>query len=151
MPNAVNLNKKPHGWVEEIVSITTATKTLKATDSGKVFAFNKADGIVVTLPTCAAGLVFKFVVQTTFTTAGQINTAATDELYTGGLLINDPTIATDMNFFQPDVSDDDTIDLGAATQGWLAGGTIILTGLSATRWHVEGTLAGDGTLSTPFE
>ena len=151
MPNAVNLNKKPHGWVEEIVSITTATKTLKATDSGKVFAFNKADGIVVTLPTCAAGLVFKFVVQTTFSSAGQITTAAADELYTGGLMLVDPTTAGDMNFFQPDVSDDVTIDMEGVEEGWLVGGTITLTGLSATRWFVEGTIVGDATLANPFQ
>jgi|TARA_Y100000296_G_C5077266_1_gene207994 hypothetical protein len=139
------------GVKDKIVSITAATRTLTAAESGTVFSFNKADGITVTLPTAAAGLTYKFVVGTTFTSAGKINTAATDELYVGGLMLVDPATATDMNFFAADVSNDDTIDLGSVEQGWLVGGTITLVGLSSTRWHVEGTLLGDATLATPFE
>ena len=102
-------------------------------------------------PSAAPGLNFKFIVGTTFTTAGQINTAATDELYVGTLMIVDPATATDMNAFSADVSNDDTIDLGTAGQGWLQGGMINIVGISDTRWHVDGLLVGDGTLATPFE
>ena len=134
-----------------ITSITAATRTIRADESGTHFSLNVASGTTVTLPTCAAGLVYYFSVGTTFTTAGLINTAATDELYVGGLTLNDPATATDMNFFSADVTNDDTIDLGSAGQGWLQGGQFKLVGLSATRWHVEGSLVGDGTLATPFE
>ena len=51
----------------------------------------------------------------------------------------------------PDASDDDTIDLGTAAQGWLVGGVIRLVATSAAVWHCEAFLHGDGTLATPFE
>ena len=134
-----------------VTSITTATYTVTAAQSGTHFSLNRAAGMTVTLPTCAAGLVYHFSVGTTFTSAGLINTAATDELYVGGLTIVDPGTVGDTNFFQPDVTDDDTIDLGKIEQGWLQGGQFKLVGLRATRWHVEGTLVGDAIAETPFE
>ena len=137
--------------VDNKVEFLTASRTLTANDSGKVLVLSVAGGLTVTLPSAAPGLNFKFIVGTTFTTAGQINTAATDELYVGTLMIVDPATATDMNAFSADVSNDDTIDLGSIEQGWLVGGWFNLVALSDTRWHVEGQLVGDATLATPFE
>jgi|TARA_Y100000296_G_scaffold35739_1_gene41417 hypothetical protein len=133
------------------VEFLTASRTLTANDSGKVLVLSVAGGLTVTLPSAAPGLNFKFIVGTTFTTAGLINTAATDELYVGQLNIVDPATAGDMNSFSADVSNDDTIDLGSIEQGWLVGGWFNLVAISETRWHVEGQLVGDATLATPFE
>ena len=133
------------------VEFLTASRTLTANDSGKVLVLSVAGGLTVTLPSAAPGLNFKFVVGTTFTTEGLINTAATDELYVGTLMLVDPATATDMNAFSADVSNDDTIDLGSAAQGWLQGGWFNLVAISETRWHVDGQLVGDGALATPFE
>jgi len=138
-------------FLKPYTSITDSTYTVTSAMSGTTFGLNAAGGIVVTLPTAAAGLHYKFIVGTTFTTAGQINTAATDELYTGFAMIFDPATATDTNTFIPDASDDDTIDLGTAAQGWLIGGVIDLVGTSTTRWNVAAMLHGDGSLATPFE
>ena len=68
---------------DNIVDITAATYTVASTQSGAVFTLNRAAGIVVTLPTAAAGLQYTFIVGTTFTGAGQINTGNTDDLYSG--------------------------------------------------------------------
>ena len=136
---------------DNVVSITDATYTVATTQSGAVFDLNRAAGIVVTLPSAAAGLNYTFIVGTTFTGAGQINTGATDDLYSGFAHIFDPATATDMNTFIPDASNDDTIDLGSAAQGWLVGGIIRLKATSAAVWHCEAFLHGDGTLATPFE
>ena len=133
------------------VKVLTASHTLTAEDSGSLIVLDVAGGLTVTLPTCAPGLNFKFIVKTTFTTAGLINTAATDELYVGTLMLVDPASATDMNSFSADVSNDDTIDLGSAGQGWLQGGWFNIVGTSDSTWHVDGQLVGDGTLATPFE
>ena len=59
---------------KNVSSITSATKSVESTDSGTVYTLNRAAGIVVTLPTAAAGLHYTFIVGTTFTGAGQINT-----------------------------------------------------------------------------
>jgi hypothetical protein len=125
---------------DNIVSITDATYSVASTQSGAVFDLNRAAGIVVTLPTAVAGL-----------GAGQINTQNTSDLYSGFAMLFDPATATDMNAFIPDASDDDTIDLGTAAQGWLVGGIIRLKATTAAVWHCEAHLHGDGSLATPFE
>ena len=134
-----------------VSSITAATKSVESTDSGTVYTLNRAAGIVVTLPTAAAGLNYTFIVGTTFTGAGQINTDNSSDLFSGFAQLFDPATATDTNTFIPDASDDDTIDLGSAGQGWLVGGIIRLKATTAAVWHCEAFLHGDGTLATPFE
>ena len=134
-----------------VSSITSATKSVESTDSGTVFTLNRAAGIVVTLPTAAAGYNYTFIVGTTFTGAGQITADNASDLLSGFAYVFDPATATDNNTFIPDASDDVTIDLGTAGQGWLVGGIIRLVATSASVWHCEAYLHGDGTLATPFE
>jgi hypothetical protein len=134
-----------------IVSIEDATYTVATTQSGAVFTLNRAAGIVVTLPTAAAGLQYTFIVGTTFTGAGQINTQNASDLYSGFAQIFDNGTAGDTNTFIPDASNDDTIDLGSIEQGWLVGGIIRLKATTAAVWHCEAFLSGDATLATPFE
>ena len=134
-----------------VSSITSATKSVESTDSGTVYTLNRAAGIVVTLPTAVAGINYTFIVGTTFTGAGQITADNASDLLSGFAYIFDPATATDNNTFIPDASDDDTIDLGSAAQGWLVGGIIRLVATSAAVWHCEAYLHGDGTLATPFE
>jgi hypothetical protein len=137
-----------------VVTITTATYAVTAAQSGTTFILSRAAGIVVTLPeltAAASGEQYSFIVGTTFTGAGQINTGATADLYSGFAIMSDPATAGDTNTFIPDQSNDDTIDLGAIEQGWLSGGLITLTAQSATRWHCAAYLLGDATLATPFE
>tara|TARA_R110000824_G_scaffold6261_2_gene29021 strand:- start:747 stop:1331 length:585 start_codon:yes stop_codon:yes gene_type:complete len=132
-------------------SITAATKTLTAADSGTVYGFNRAAGIVVTLPTPAAGVQYQFLVETTFSGAGQIKTATTDgtDGFLGTAVVYDAGVASDNQSFNPAASND-VIDLGQIEQGWLTGGWIRLTGVNTTTWWVEAFLMGDATLATPF-
>ena len=134
-----------------VSSITSATKSVESTDSGTVYTLNRAAGIVVTLPTAVAGLNYTFIVGTTFTGAGQITADNASDLLSGFAYVFDPATATDNNTFIPDASDDVTIDLGSAAQGWLVGGIIRLVATSAAIWHCEAYLHGDGSLATPFE
>ena len=134
-----------------ISSITDATKSVESTDSGTVYTLNRAAGIVITLPSAVAGLSYTFIVGTTFSGAGQINTDNSSDLFSGFAQLFDPATATDTNTFIPDASDDDTIDLGSAAQGWLVGGVIRLVATTAAVWHCEAFLHGDGSLATPFE
>jgi hypothetical protein len=148
---------KVFGHVRVYESITSATKTLLATDSGTIFGFNKDDGIAVTLPTPQAGLHYKFLVETTFTAAVSITTATSDG--TDGFLGNVSIVDTGANAAAADrfncqpAASNDTIDLRGAndsTAGRLTGGWITLTGLNSTTWWVEGLLMGDGALATVF-
>ena len=132
-------------------SITAATKTLTSADSGTVYGLNRAAGIVVTLPTPAAGVQYQFLVETTFSGAGQIKTATTDgtDGFLGTAVVYDAGVASDNQSFNPAASND-VIDLGSIEQGWLTGGWIRLTGVNTTTWWVEAFLMGDATLATPF-
>ena len=132
-------------------SITAATKTITSADSGTTFGFNRAAGIVVTLPTPAAGVNYQFLVETTFTGAGQIKTATTDgtDGFLGTAFLFDTGQIGETDNFHPAASND-IIDLGAVEQGWLTGGFIRLMGVNTTTWFVEAFLMGDGTLATPF-
>tara|TARA_R110001583_G_scaffold107487_1_gene256084 strand:+ start:161 stop:745 length:585 start_codon:yes stop_codon:yes gene_type:complete len=132
-------------------SITAATKTLTSADTGTTYGFNRAAGIVVTLPTPAAGITYQFLVETTFTGAGQIKTATTDgtDGFLGTAFLFDTGEIGETDNFHP-ASSNDVIDLGAVEQGWLTGGFIRLTGVNTTTWFVEAFLMGDGTLATPF-
>jgi hypothetical protein len=53
----------------DLVEIKTASFTVTAQDSGKIYVINAAD-VVATLPATAAGLQYTFVVQTLSTTTG---------------------------------------------------------------------------------
>ena len=53
--------------IKDVENVTAATKTLTAADTGTTFLMNRAGGIVITLPTAAAGLHYKFIIGTTFT------------------------------------------------------------------------------------
>ena len=146
--------KTPVTLGDGVVTITDATYTVTSAQSGSTFIFARAAGIVVTLPeltAAASGEQYTFIVGTTFSGAGKINTGATADLYSGFAIMSDPGTATDTNTFIPDQSNDDTIDLGEIEQGWLSGGMITLTAQSATRWHCAAYLIGDATLATPFE
>ena len=138
-------------FVKDYESITDATKTLTAADSGTTYGFNRAAGIVVTLPTPAAGVHYTFLVETTFTGAGQIKTATTDgtDGFLGTAFVFDTGEIGETDNFHP-ASSNDIIDLGQVEQGWLTGGFIRLTGVNTTTWFVEAFLMGDGTLATPF-
>jgi len=132
-------------------SITDATKTITSADSGTIYGFNRAAGIVVTLPTPAAGIEYTFLVETTFSGAGQIKTATTDgtDGFLGTAFLFDTGEIGETDNFHP-ASSNDVIDLGAIEQGWLTGGYIKLLGVNTTTWWVEAWLMGDGTLATPF-
>jgi len=132
-------------------SITDATKTITSADSGTIYGFNRAGGIVVTLPTPAAGIEYTFLVETTFTGAGQIKTATTDgtDGFLGTAFLFDTGEIGETDNFHP-ASSNDVIDLGQVEQGWLTGGYIKLLGVNTTTWWVEAWLMGDGTLATPF-
>ena len=109
-------------------SITDATKTITSADSGTVYGFNRAAGIVVTLPPPAAGITYKFLVETTFTGAGQIKPATTDgtDGFLGTAFLFDTGEIGETDNFHAS-SSNDIIDLGAVEQGWLTGGWINLT------------------------
>jgi hypothetical protein len=143
-------------------SLTAATKSVTTADSGTTYVFNRAAGVVVTLPTAAAGLYYKFIVGTAITSnAGTIKGASANDIFTAYSMVNlfdkDNNVAQSKIFYA-DGSDDDVFSMDGTTTGGEKGSVIECFGIatggqgSATAvWHLYSPLLiGDGTLATPF-
>ena len=147
--------------IKDVENVTAATKTLTAADTGTTFLMNRAGGIVITLPTAAAGLHYKFIIGTTFTGTFSIDAAAAVDIFTAGSTIvisdKDAPGTVSLKQFHADGSDDDKMTMDADTKGRFVGGGIDCLGIatggqgSATAvWQMNGFTFGDGTLATPF-
>lgn len=73
-----------NGTAQQVpAEILTTTRTLRADESGKTFYLNLAAGFVVTLPTPALGLEFKFIVMTSPTGSYTIVTNGSSNILCG--------------------------------------------------------------------
>ena len=147
--------------IKDVENVTAATKTLTAADTGTTFLMNRAGGIVITLPTAAAGLHYKFIIGTTFTGTFSIDAAAAVDIFTAAstIIISDKDApgTVSLKQFHADGSDDDKMVMDADTKGRFVGGVIDCLGIatggqsSATAvWQMNGFTFGDGSLATPF-
>lgn len=140
------------GVARQVISDAGALRTLTAAESGALVLFNRAAGIVYTLPVIGAndvGMYFDFCVTVTGTASYSIDTdgAAT---FIGGGLAGQSTTAGGGDFFPANIASTVSIDLDATETGEDAGGYFTLTATSTTTWVVGGVTAGSGTLATPF-
>ena len=147
--------------ITDVENLTAATKTVTAADTGTTYLLNRAGGIVVTLPTAAAGLQYKFIIGTTFTGTFSIDAAAAVDIFTAAstIIISDKDApgTVSLKQFHADGSDDDKMVMDADTKGRFVGGVIDCLGIatggqgSATAvWQMNGFTFGDGSLATPF-
>ena len=147
--------------ITDVENITDATKTLTAADTGTTYLLNRAGGIVITLPTAAAGLKFKFIIGTTFTGTFSIDGASANDIFTAASTIvisdKDAPGTVSLKQFHAYGSDDDKMTMDADTKGRFVGGEIDCLGIatggqgSATAvWQMNGFTFGDGSLATPF-
>lgn len=141
-----------YGQKNSTISGQGATKTLTAADSGAQLLFDRAAGIVYTLPASVAGLCFEFFVTTTITSgAAKVITADANSLIIGGMM-GDDTDSSDANAYFPAVAASSFIAvlMDGITHGGLVGSHFRLTCLSTTRWMCEGVSCATGTIVTPF-
>ena len=145
-------NIRTYGHKGVMISGQGATKTLTAADSGSLILFDRAAGIVFTLPASVAGLYFEFFVTTTITSnAAKVITADVNSLIIGGMM-GDDTDSSDANAYFPAVAASSFIAvlMDGITHGGLVGSHFRLTCLSTTRWMCEGVFCATGTIATPF-
>ena len=92
-----------------VLSLTTATYQATIEDSGTIFTFNRAAGVVVTLPAAAVGLNFEFYVVTALTSNNYtINAASSADTLTGMV----------MSWDIADVGSMRKLNENVATVGW---------------------------------
>lgn len=139
------------GVHREVIQGVGATRTLLAEESGALCLFDRAAGVVYTLPAPIEGMQFEFSATVAVTSnAYKIITAAGTQFIVGSLMLGSLTVAESGDVFQGDGSTHVAISMDGATKGGLVGGSLKLTAISATQWLVEGDAVGAGTLATPF-
>ena len=146
-------SKVPH---RPIITVTSATKTLTAAQSGSLVVLDLATGIVVTLPEANSdnvGWYCDFVIKTTVTGSNvlSIDASRAADLYYGHLNLEVVNASTGKVFF-PDQSDDDKIVMGGsdATTGKMVGGYFRVEIAAANMLVVNGTLQAAAACATPF-
>lgn len=131
------------------ISGSGATVTLTAAQSGSTILFDRAAGIVYTLPAPAVGLWFEFVATVSVTSnAYKIITDAGTTLLIGSIY-NAVAAGTGTTFIGNGTTHISVSQSGTTTGG-LVGTSLVFTCVSSTLWEVQGVTLGSGTVATPF-
>ena len=140
------------GCHREVISGQGATRTLLPAESGALCVYDRAAGIIWTLPTPVVGMWFDFIVTVAVTSnAHKVVTAATaTEFLAGGVIMGDVTVATSGDYFEADGTAISALSAAGTTTGGLLGEKYKVIAISTTVWAIDGVCHGAGTLATPF-
>lgn len=137
------------GLKENVISGQGATATLTAAQSGSTCLFDRAAGIIYTLPAPVVGLNFSFIVTTTITSNNaKVITDAGTTLLIGDIDLASSAPAT--TTFFGNGSTHIAVTQNGTTTGGIIGSMLTFTCVSSTVWNVAGAAQGSGTLATPF-
>lgn len=134
-----------------VISGQGAARTLSVDESGSTCLFDRAAGIVYTLPVAKVGTYFNFVVTTTITSnAAKVITASGSELLIGTLASVDTDTTDVMAGFSGNGTNHRAVSMNGTTTGGILGTVFTVTCVSSTRWVISGTTRGSGTVATAF-
>lgn len=138
------------GAARAIIGDAVATRTLTAKESGALCLFDRAAGVVYTLPAPVIGMQFEFATTVTITSnAAKVITSAGTEFLLGAV---DMVIVASATTFA--ATGNGTTHRAISSNGTTTGGVIgdryRFTAISSTQWLVDGMLSGSGSLATPF-
>lgn len=151
MAQAIKIETDKMTQKANLISGQGATRTLNANESGSLCLFDRAAGIVYTLPTATPGAYFDFAVVTSVTSnAAKVITAAGTELLIGGYTNVDTDTSNAVAVFDGNGSTHVAVSMNGTTTGGLQGTKLRFTCLSSTRWLVEGIVRGSGAVGTAF-
>lgn len=137
--------------IATIVSGSGATVTLTQAQSGSLVIFDRAAGIVFTLPSPVVGSTFRFAFLTSITSnSGKVITSAGTVFILGSMISIDTDSSNVTVGFTADGSTILSSAMNGTTTGGLKGTYFELTCLSSTIWICTGTVLGSGTVATPF-
>ena len=137
------------GANRDIISGVGATRTLLAKESGALCLFDRAAGVVYTLPTPVAGMQFEFATTVTITSnAAKVITAASTQYLLGMVQVvggtTETTVSADFNG-----TTHVAISMNGTTTGGVIGDRFLVTAISTTQWVISGIASGSGTVATP--
>lgn len=138
------------GQHAQIVADAVATRTLLAKEAGGLFLFDRAAGVVYTLPVPVIGMTFRFATTVTRTTnAHSVVTDAATTFLTGGIWVGNSG-ATTGKYFAGDGTTFIKTTSNGSTTGGIIGDHLTFTAISTTVWFVSGVVNATGTEATPF-
>lgn len=143
------------GAKQPVISGSGATVALTAAQSGSVCLFDRAAGIVYTLPAPAVGLYFDFITTVTITSgAAEVITDA-GTTFMGGtvsmaLEATTPGANPGPKFFTGNGTSHVKISSNGTTTGGILGSQYRVTCVGATNWVASGLVLASGTIATPF-
>lgn len=129
------------------VDITSATATLGRNQSGSVIRFDRAAGVVITLPTAREGLWYDFLVKTSVTSNTYQVVAAGSTKVSGTLVASIDDTAS--KSFVGNGSSHTKVSMNGSTSGGLVG-TYFRAFCNGTTWTINGENISSGTIVTPF-
>jgi hypothetical protein len=136
---------------KNVISGQGATRTLNENESGSLCLFDRAAGIVYTLPVAKPGAHFDFAITTTITSnSAKIITGAGTEFLIGGYTNVDTDTSNAVAVFNGNGSTHVAVTMNGTTTGGVLGTKLRFTCLSSTRWSVEGMVMGTGVVATAF-
>ena len=135
----------------KVISGQGATRTLSVDESGSTVLFDRAAGIVYTLPLAKPGVFFDFVITTTITSnSAKVITGAATEFLISGYTNVDTDTSNAVAAFTGNGSTHVSVSMNGTTTGGILGTKLRFTCLSSTRWFVEGIVQGSGVVATAF-
>lgn len=133
-----------------IQGVGAATRTLLAKESGSLCLFDRAAGIVYTLPTPVEGMNFEFATTVTITSnASKVITSAATIFLLGSVNIIINTSATTLAALANGTTHV-AISSNGTTTGGVQGDFYSVRAISATQWIITGFVSGSGSIATPF-
>lgn len=138
------------GVHRQIIGDAVATRTLTAKESGALCLFDRAAGVVYTLPPPVIGMQFEF--MTTVTITSNAAKVITDAATTFLLGVVDMLIAGSATTLA--AAANGTTHVAISSNGTTTGGVIgdrfRVTAISSTQWVIDGQVSGSGSIATPF-
>lgn len=139
------------GLHREIIQSVGATRTLLAEESNALCLFDRAAGVVFTLPAPVEGMQFEFLATVAVTSnAYKVITNSASVFLLGAVMGGSLTVADSGDVFQANGTTHRAISMAGSTTGGLVGTRFKVTCVSATQWLIEGGYVGSGTLADPF-
>lgn len=135
---------------DRVTNANTATLAVTEADhEGQCITLNRAGGIAVTLPaSTGGGAKYRFIVGTTFTSAGTIKVANANDTMCGSALLLQDAGDTVVGFAAGATAD--TITMDGSTTGGLKGAFVEVQDIAANLFHVNYVSDASGTEATPF-
>ena len=141
--------------INNVIAGSGATVTLTAAQSNSLCLFDRAAGIVYTLPAPAVGLKFRFFVATTITSnSAKVITNAGTVFLLGTISYSvvdaTPGATGGPKFTSANGTTHVAITQNGTTTGGIAGTYFECSCISSTVWMLTGLVVASSTIATPF-